>query len=58
MWKRKDTAKTFFINYNKDNYYVAMLNGLGDRKQSGERATSGEHLDKAKRFCGGFSTLY
>ena len=28
MWKRKDTDKTFFINYNKDNYYVAMLNGL------------------------------
>ena len=49
MWKRKDTDKTFFINYNKDNYYVAMLNGLGDRKQSGERASiRQEHLDKAK----------
>ena len=49
MWKRKDTDKTFFINYNKDNYYVAMLNGLGDHKQSGERVgIRQEHLDKAK----------
>ena len=43
MWKRTD--KTFFINYNKDNYYVAMLN-FGDVNMS--TAGSGRTLGQSK----------
>jgi hypothetical protein len=46
IWTRKDTNQRFNINYNKDNYYVALLNGYGE--SHGEITMNESHLIVAK----------
>ena len=46
VWTRSDTNQKFNINYNKDNYYVAMLNGYGE--SHGEIEMNESHLAYAK----------
>ena len=48
IWTRKDTNQKFNINYNKDNYYVALLNGYGE--SHGEITMNESHLIFAKNI--------
>ncbi len=48
IWTRKDTNQKFYINYNKDNYYVALLNGYGE--SHGEIEMNESHLNIAKNI--------
>ena len=54
FWKTKDNVKKFKLNYNKYNYYVKLLNGLGDNP---DIEINESHLDNAKNILSKFNTI-
>tara|TARA_E500000178_G_C16915785_1_gene704862 strand:+ start:488 stop:1234 length:747 start_codon:yes stop_codon:yes gene_type:complete len=53
-WSNKKADQRFYINYNKYNYYVKMLNGYGDQPNI---EVTNKHLEIAKKNLTKFSTV-
>jgi len=56
LWRMNRKAKphNFWVNYNKPNFYVRMMNGFGDEPR---KEVNQEHLETAKRNLDGFDVV-
>jgi len=53
-WNKAKTKQHFWVNYNKPNFYVKMMNGFGDEP---DREVNWEHLETAKRNLDEFDVV-